>query len=80
LEFRGGTILERWWPLGVNRHVVVDPKKNFGQPTISQEGIATQVLAASVRANGSVEEVARWYEISAESVRDAVEYEQTLAA
>jgi len=80
LEFKGGTTLERWWPLGVDRQIVVDPKKNFGQPTISREGIATQVLSESVQANSSVEEVARWYEVSPESVRDAVEYERSLAA
>src|ERR1043166_1627720 len=80
LEFKGGTTLERWWPMGVDRNVVVDPKKNFGQPTISHEGIATQVLAESVRANGSVEEVARWYEVKPQSVQEAVEYEESLAA
>lgn len=81
LEFKGGSTLERWWPLGVDRQIVVDPKKNFGQPTISQEGIATKVLAESVRANsGSVEQVARWYEISPQSVQQAVDYEQSLAA
>ena len=80
LEFREGTILERWWPLGIDHHIVVDPRKNFGQPTISGEGIATQVLAQSVRANGSMEEVARWYEISPQAVRDAVDYEHSLAA
>jgi uncharacterized protein (DUF433 family) len=80
LEFREGTTLERWWPLGVDRHVVVDPRKNFGQPTMSGEGIATQVLAATVEANGSVDEVARWYEISPQSVQEAVDYERSLAA
>lgn len=80
LEFKGGTILERWWPLGTDRHIVVDPRKNFGQPTIITEGIPTQILAKSYRANNSVEEVARWYEISPESVQEAVEYEQSLAA
>ena len=48
--------------------------------TISHEGTATQVLAETVRANGSVEEVARWYEISPQSVQQAVDYEQSLAA
>jgi len=66
--------------LGIDKQIVVDPKKNFGQPTISNEGIATQVLAETVRANGSVEEVARWYEISPQSVQQAVDYEQSLAA
>jgi uncharacterized protein (DUF433 family) len=80
LDFREGSMLERWWPLGIDHHVVLDPRKNFGQPTMCEEGVATQVLAESVRANGSVEEVARWYEISPQSVREAIEYEQSLAA
>jgi len=81
LEFRDGTILERWWPLGRDRHIVVDPRKNFGQPTVVTEGIPTQNLARSFKANGSsLEEVARWYEIRPESVKEAVDYEQTLAA
>jgi uncharacterized protein (DUF433 family) len=80
LEFRDGNVLERWWPLGSDHHVVLDPRKNFGKPTMSEEGVATQVLAKSFQANGSVEEVARWYEISPQSVREAIDYEQSLAA
>lgn len=80
LEFKNGTMLERWWPLGTDHNVVLDPRKNFGQPTIFNEGIPTQVLAKSFKANGSVETVARWYEISPESVQEAVDYEQHLLA
>lgn len=81
LEFREGTILERWWPLGRDRNIVVDPRKNFGQPTVVTEGIPTETLARSFKANGSsFEEVARWYEISPKSVKEAVEYELSLAA
>ncbi|MGH7953430.1 MAG: DUF433 domain-containing protein [Limisphaerales bacterium] len=60
--------------------VVVDPRKNFGQPTIVTDGIPTQTLARSFKANGSFEEVARWYEISPKSVQEAVDYEHSLAA
>jgi len=80
LEFRDGTILERWWPLGREHPIVVDPRKNFGQPTIVTDGIPTQNLIRSYKANGSFEEVARWYEISPNSVKEAVDYEQSLAA
>jgi uncharacterized protein (DUF433 family) len=80
LEFKDGTILERWWPLGTEHPIVVDPRKNFGQPTIITDGIPTQILAKSYRANGSFEEVAKWYEINPQSVQEAVEYEQSLAA
>jgi uncharacterized protein (DUF433 family) len=80
LEFSTDNILERWWPCGREHRIAVDPKRNFGQPTIFQEGIPTLTLARSVRANGAVREVARWFEISAEAVREAVEFEQKLAA
>lgn len=81
LEFRDGTVLERWWPLGKDRNIVIDPRKNFGQPTIFREGIPTETLARSYEANtSSFEEVARWYEISPKSVQEAIEYEQSLAA
>jgi uncharacterized protein (DUF433 family) len=80
LEFKDGTILERWWPLGKDHHVVVDPRKNFGQPTMSRAGVPTKVLAESFNANGSADEVARWYEIDARCVEEAVEYERSLAA
>jgi uncharacterized protein (DUF433 family) len=82
LQFKeDNTILEKWWPMGTDRQIVLDPKKNFGQPTVVREGISTRVLAESYRANNnSLEEVARWYEIDVKSVEDAVEYEQSLAA
>jgi len=51
LDFRDGTTLKCWWPLGKDRDIVVDPRKNFGQPTVFREGIPTQNLARSYRAN-----------------------------
>ncbi|HVU34913.1 MAG TPA: hypothetical protein VHE61_15880 [Opitutaceae bacterium] len=78
LDFDGG--VTRWWPLGKQRLVVVDPIKNLGQPTVATSGIPTRVLAQSVTANKSAEVVARWYEATTEEVRDACEFENSLAA
>jgi uncharacterized protein (DUF433 family) len=58
----------------------LDPLRNFGHPIIFKEGISTKVLSRSVRANDSVDEVAQWFEISRESVKAAVDFEQALAA
>ena len=77
LEFSGSDIL--WYPLGKDRQIVVDPKRNFGQPTVVRSGVPSQVLARSAKANGSAEVVASWYEVHPEEVRDAVEFEQSLA-
>jgi uncharacterized protein (DUF433 family) len=58
----------------------VDPRRNFGQPTISTTGIPTRVLADSVAGNGSIAEVARWFEVPDALVAEAVEFEKSLAA
>lgn len=73
----------RWWPLGRSKHVVLDPTRSFGQPITADSGVPTVVLAEAYRANGSIGDVARWYEVSAASVRHAIEFEKrqtTLAA
>jgi uncharacterized protein (DUF433 family) len=77
LEFSGNDII--WWPLGRERQIVLDPKRNFGQPTLTKSGVPAAILARSARANSSREVVARWYEVHPDEVRDAVEFEEALA-
>jgi hypothetical protein len=66
LEFSSDQQLLRWWPLGRARSVVLDPARNFGQPTVAISRVPTHVLAESLKANGSAEEVARCYEVRPE--------------
>lgn len=72
--------LVRWWPMAPKRRIVIDPERAFGQPIVAREGVPTAVLAQSCNAEGSVEAVAQWYDVDVRSVRDAVEYEEQLAA
>ncbi len=53
LEFSGSDIV--WWPLGRDRNIIVDPKRDFGQPTVVRSGVPSQVLARSAKSNGSRE-------------------------
>ncbi|HUI08533.1 MAG TPA: hypothetical protein VL486_16145 [Verrucomicrobiae bacterium] len=80
LEFAEGDLPSRWWPRGRSHLVALDPRRSFGQPIVFRDGIPTRVLAHSARANGSAEEVARWFEISPVSVREAIAFEHSLAA
>lgn len=77
LEFSGDDIV--WWPLGREREIVVDPKRNFGQPTVARSGVPSQILARSAKANSSHGMVAKWYEVQPDEVRDAIEFEESLA-
>lgn len=79
LEYSEFEELARWYPLGKNRRVVVDPKRSFGRP-ISLEGVPTAILASSLRTEKTLDNVAYWYRVDPDSVRDADEYERSLAA
>ena len=79
LEYSTYDELLRWWPLGKGHRVLVDPKRNFGQP-ISPEGVPTHVLADAFCAEGNIESVVSWYKVEPESVQDAVDFEHRLRA
>lgn len=77
LEF-GREGAERWWLLPGKKSVVADPARSFGQPIEAEHGVATSVLMEAVQAEGSIAKVAKLFEISQSSVRDAIEYEKGL--
>jgi uncharacterized protein (DUF433 family) len=79
LDFTGDSVA-RWWPMGRERRIVIDPARNLGQPSAANSGVPTEVLARSVKANDGIETVALWYEVPPGEVRDAVEFEELLAA
>jgi len=80
VDFGPEDVASRWWPMDRRRQVVLDPARAFGQPIVDREGVPTATLAESYEAEGSIERVAGWFEISVASVRDAVEFEQQLSA
>lgn len=79
LEFDADAVA-RWYPLGASRRsVVIDPRRAFGRPLV-EGGVPTEVLAIAVQVEGSVDSVARLYEVAPSAVRDAMEFERKLAA
>jgi uncharacterized protein (DUF433 family) len=80
LKFAGDGQADEWWPLGKHRLVLLSPHRCFGQPIVPREGVPTAILAKAAAAEQSVHQVARWFEVSERAVRDAVEFETSLAA
>jgi len=76
----GDRELSRWWPLGTERRVVLDPARSFGRPIVHTEGIPTQVLASALEASDDARMVCRWFEVSRTSLEDALEFERRSAA
>jgi uncharacterized protein (DUF433 family) len=71
---------ERLWPLGKRGPIVIDPRRQFGQPISNEEGVPTEILAHAYTAMQSIDAVARWYAVKRLAVRAAVKYEKSLAA
>jgi len=70
--------VQSWRPR--SNRVILDPQRSFGEPIVADEGIPTDILASAYVAEGSVDAVARWYEVDPAAVEDAVEFEFSLAA
>lgn len=79
LEF-DASVVARWYPLGVERKsVLIDPTRLFGRPIVGA-GVPTEVLADAIKIEGSIEAVAILYEVSKSDIRNAIKFEQRLAA
>jgi uncharacterized protein (DUF433 family) len=79
LEFEGD-IAARWWPLGRNRGIVIDPKRQFGQPIDDATGVPTSILAQAAETEGSIARAAKVYMVPQSSVSRAVAFEERQAA
>ncbi len=73
-----GKDFPQWWTPMENRTVVVHPARSFGAPVVLPGGIRTRILFGSFKTEKSHEAVARWYNVSEEAVRDAVEFEESI--
>ena len=80
LEFGDLDIASRWWPMGRNNAVVLDPSRNFGQPVVDKVNIPTATLFRTYNTVKSVQDVADWFEIDPEYVASAIQYENMRSA
>ena len=78
-EFTG--LARRWYPLGPDGLVVLDPLVSFGRPSIVGKGVATgNVYDFFVAEDRQVRPVCRWMELSRSEVEAAVTFEERLVA
>lgn len=86
LEFAPSEVPTKWWPLGKEGRVVIDPAVSFGQPTVVDAGIPTSVLAEALAAETeydprtALQRVAWVYKVAERHVQAATRFEQWLRA
>jgi uncharacterized protein (DUF433 family) len=74
LDFGKDDIASRFWPLGREKAIIVDPKRQFGHPIIYKTNIHPETIYNLYKAGEPVEFIAFTYEIEKKSVADAIEY------
>jgi len=81
IEYDGEGGAERWFPLLRNRVVVLDPKRNFGKPIVTESGVSTATLVDAFLAEGkNAKRVANLFEVSVAAVEAAIRFEHREAA
>jgi uncharacterized protein (DUF433 family) len=79
IEFGKNNIAERYFPLTKSKSVVIDPKHQFGQPTISGTNIKTQSIFSLYKGGESKSTISDLYNISLKKVSDAIEFHKNAA-
>lgn len=74
LDFDKDMLASRFWPLGKDKNIVVDPKRQFGHPVVGSTNIFPETLCNLYKAGEPVEFIAYMYEIEPRLVLDALEF------
>lgn len=81
LDFDSNTRLaSRFYPVGRDSSVIVDPHHAFGRPIIQGTSITTEALACLVRGGETIDDIASDFRLEPTQVEEAWEFERQLAA
>jgi len=74
LEFDKDNLASRFWPIGKEKSILVDPKRRFGRPVIDGKNIFPEIIFSHHRAGDPIPYIAYVYQISEAEVSHALEY------
>lgn len=74
IEFDNDGSAIRYYPLGKERTIVVDPSIQFGSPVIKGTRVNADILVELYENGEEINAIAKMYEISIDNVNDAIEF------
>ena len=74
LDFDNDLLATRFWPLGKDKSILIDPRRQFGQPVLGQTNIHPETIYNMFKAGEPIEFLAFTYDLDQSIVRDAIEY------
>ena len=70
----------RWWPVGKQRPIVIDPRFSAGLPTIPQRRVTIQNIRKRWLAGQTIQFISKDLELEDMTVEDALRYSEQIAA
>ncbi|CAN0464833.1 unnamed protein product, partial [Phaeothamnion confervicola] len=77
VDFNKNDLAERFFPMGRNHNVVIDPKRQFGQPVVGGTNVLTETIFNLFKGGESVSMISRLYDLTLSQVNDAVDYHRS---
>ncbi len=74
LEFDTESLAVRYWPMGKDRNIVVDPERKLGHAVIASHNIYPETLYFHYKAGDPIPYLAHIYRLTEAEVKDAIDY------
>ena len=79
LDYTNG-IASRWWPLGREVPIVVDPNYGHGLPVVEGAGVRTEIIRERAEAGDLIQQIASDFNLDCTEVERALQFELKRAA
>lgn len=80
IEFDENSVARRFYPDGKSSSVVIDPKHQFGEPTIKGTNIKADIIFRLYKIGESKEAICKQYNLSSKEVEDSIRFCKKIAA
>ena len=77
LDFDEDALASKYYPLGKEKHIVMDPRRKFGYPVIGKTNIYPETIYTFHKGGEPTDFIAHLYRITLEEAEAAIEYCQT---
>ena len=74
LDFNSNDMASRFWPMGKDKSILVDPERKFGHPVVDGRNIYPETIYKNFKAGDNIKYLAYVYELSETQVEHAIEY------
>lgn len=74
LDFDQSNLATRFWPLGKEKSIIIDPQRKFGHPVLSNKNIYPETIYKHIQAGDPNDYIGYIYGLSDKEIKDAVKF------